>query len=382
MDSVGAGELPDAGRYGDTGSHTLNHIFERYPQMNLPNLSSLGLASISGVKIAPFRGRVRGAYGKMAERSEGKDTITGHWEICGLTMDEPFRTFTEEGFPEEFIAAFEARIGRSVIGNYSASGTEIIRVLGEEHRRTGSPIVYTSADSVFQVAANVEVIPMETLYEYCEAARELLVGQWLVGRVIARPFIEKDGNYVRISGRHDYTYDPKSETILDRISQAGQEVCAVGKITDIYSGNGITSSVYTNGNDDGVYRTVEYMESCRQGLIFTNLIDFDSMYGHRRDPEGYGRALEEFDAMLPAVIHRMKPEDLLIICADHGNDPVHAGWNHTREYVPLLVYGEMVRENTDLGILRSFADVGASICEYLGVPKMKNGTSFLSRIRK
>ena len=381
MDSVGAGELPDAGRYGDTGSHTLNHIFERYPQMNLPNLSSLGLASISGVKIAPFRGRVRGAYGKMAERSEGKDTITGHWEICGLTMDEPFRTFTEEGFPEEFIAAFEARIGRSVIGNYSASGTEIIRVLGEEHRRTGSPIVYTSADSVFQVAANVEVIPMETLYEYCEAARELLVGQWL-GRVIARPFIEKDGNYVRISGRHDYTYDPKSETILDRISQAGQEVCAVGKITDIFSGNGITSSVYTNGNDDGVYRTVEYMESCRQGLIFTNLIDFDSMYGHRRDPEGYGRALEEFDAMLPAVIHRMKPEDLLIICADHGNDPVHAGWNHTREYVPLLVYGEMVRENTDLGILRSFADVGASICEYLGVPKMKNGTSFLSRIRK
>ena len=382
MDSVGAGELPDAGRYGDTGSHTLNHIFERYPQMNLPNLSSLGLASISGVKIAPFRGRVRGAYGKMAERSEGKDTITGHWEICGLTMDEPFRTFTEEGFPEEFIAAFEARIGRSVIGNYSASGTEIIRVLGEEHRRTGSPIVYTSADSVFQVAANVEVIPMETLYEYCEAARELLVGQWLVGRVIARPFIEKDGNYVRISGRHDYTYDPKSETNLDRISQAGQEVCAVGKITDIFSGNGITSSVYTNGNDDGVYRTVEYMESCRQGLIFTNLIDFDSMYGHRRDPEGYGRALEEFDAMLPAVIHRMKPEDLLIICADHGNDPVHAGWNHTREYVPLLVYGEMVRENTDLGILRSFADVGASICEYLGVPKMKNGTSFLSRIRK
>ena len=382
MDSVGAGELPDAGRYGDTGSHTLNHIFERYPQMNLPNLSSLGLASISGVKIAPFRGRVRGAYGKMAERSEGKDTITGHWEICGLTMDEPFRTFTEEGFPEEFIAAFEARIGRSVIGNYSASGTEIIRVLGEEHRRTGSPIVYTSADSVFQVAANVEVIPMETLYEYCEAARGLLVGQWLVGRVIARPFIEKDGNYVRISGRHDYTYDPKSETILDRISQAGQEVCAVGKITDIFSGNGITSSVYTNGNDDGVYRTVEYMESCRQGLIFTNLIDFDSMYGHRRDPEGYGRALEEFDAMLPAVIHRMKPEDLLIICADHGNDPVHAGWNHTREYVPLLVYGEMVRENTDLGILRSFADVGASICEYLGVPKMKNGTSFLSRIRK
>ena len=382
MDSVGAGELPDAGRYGDTGSHTLNHIFERYPQMNLPNLSSLGLASISGVKIAPFRGRVQGAYGKMAERSEGKDTITGHWEICGLTMDEPFRTFTEEGFPEEFIAAFEARIGRSVIGNYSASGTEIIRVLGEEHRRTGSPIVYTSADSVFQVAANVEVIPMETLYEYCEAARELRVGQWLVGRVIARPFIEKDGNYVRISGRHDYTYDPKSETILDRISQAGQEVCAVGKITDIFSGNGITSSVYTNGNDDGVYRTVEYMESCRQGLIFTNLIDFDSMYGHRRDPEGYGRALEEFDAMLPAVIHRMKPEDLLIICADHGNDPVHAGWNHTREYVPLLVYGEMVRENTDLGILRSFADVGASICEYLGVPKMKNGTSFLSRIRK
>ena len=358
MDSVGAGELPDAGRYGDTGSHTLNHIFERYPQMNLPNLSSLGLASISGVKIAPFRGRVRGAYGKMAERSEGKDTITGHWEICGLTMDEPFRTFTEEGFPEEFIAAFEARIGRSVIGNYSASGTEIIRVLGEEHRRTGSPIVYTSADSVFQVAANVEVIPMETLYEYCEAGPELLVGQTAGGQSDRASFYRKRRQLCENQRTPPGpTYDPKSETILDRISQAGQEVCAVGKITDIFSGNGITSSVYTNGNDDGVYRTVEYMESCRQGLIFTNLIDFDSMYGHRRDPEGYGRALEEFDAMLPAVIHRMKPEDLLIICADHGNDPVHAGWNHTREYVPLLVYGEMVRENTDLGILRSFADV-------------------------
>ena len=382
MDSVGAGELPDAGYYGDTGAHTLNHIFERYPEMKLPNLSSLGLASIPGISIAPFRGSVRGSYGKMAERSEGKDTITGHWEICGLTMDEPFRTFTENGFPQEFIRQFEKRIGRRVIGNYSASGTEIIRILGEEHRQTGSPIVYTSADSVFQVAANVEVIPMETLYEYCEAARELLVGEWLVGRVIARPFIEKDGNYVRISGRHDYTFDPGGETILDRISGCDLEVCAVGKITDIFNGSGITSSVYTNGNDDGIYRTVEYMDSCRHGLIFTNLIDFDSMYGHRRDPEGYGRCLEEFDAMLPAVINRMKPEDLLILCADHGNDPVHTGWNHTREYVPLLVYGENVRENINLGILESFADVGASICEYLNVPPMKTGTSFLSRILK
>ena len=382
MDSVGAGALPDAEKYGDAGADTLGHIYERCPGLSLPNLSALGLSSIDGVKLAPFEGEIKGCYARMAELSEGKDTITGHWEICGIKMDEPFRTFTEHGFPAEFIEALERKIGRRVLGNYSASGTEIIRVLGEEHRRTGRPIVYTSADSVFQIAANVEVIPMETLYGYCEAARELLVGEWLVGRVIARPFIEQNGSYVRISGRHDYTFDPQGETILDRISGAGQEVCAVGKITDIFNGRGITSSVYTNGNADGVYRTVEYMDSCERGLIFTNLIDFDSMYGHRRDAEGYGRALEEFDSMLPAVMNRMRPGDLLILCADHGNDPVHAGWNHTREYVPLLVCGEKARKNVNLGTLSSFSDVGASICEYLGVPGMGVGTSFLKRIMK
>ena len=382
MDSVGAGALPDAEKYGDAGADTLGHIYERCPGLFLPNLSALGLSSIDGVKLAPFEGEIKGCYARMAELSEGKDTITGHWEICGIKMDEPFRTFTEHGFPVEFIEALERKIGRRVLGNYSASGTEIIRVLGEEHRRTGRPIVYTSADSVFQIAANVEVIPMETLYGYCEAARELLVGEWLVGRVIARPFIEQNGSYVRISGRHDYTFDPQGETILDRISGAGQEVCAVGKITDIFNGRGITSSVYTNGNADGVYRTVEYMDSCERGLIFTNLIDFDSMYGHRRDAEGYGRALEEFDSMLPAVMNRMRPDDLLILCADHGNDPVHAGWNHTREYVPLLVCGEKARKNVNLGTLSSFSDVGASICEYLGVPGMGVGTSFLKRIMK
>lgn len=382
MDSVGAGALQDACKYGDTGAHTINHIFQRYPDMRLPHLSELGLSSILGVEIAPFDGKVRGCFGRMAELSEGKDTITGHWEICGLKMEEPFRTFTDTGFPKEFISEFERRIGHSVIGNYSASGTEIIRILGEEHRRTGSPIVYTSADSVFQVAANVEVIPMETLYEYCEIARELLVGEWLVGRVIARPFIEQNGAYVRISGRHDYTFDPYGETILDLISAAGQEVCAVGKITDIFNGKGITSSVYTNGNADGIYRTVEYMDSCDQGLIFTNLIDFDSMYGHRRDAVGYGKALEEFDAMIPAVTNRMRPDDLLIVCADHGNDPIHNGWNHTREYVPLLVFGEKLRQNVDLGTLSSFADVGASVCEYLDVKKPGIGTSFLRKILK
>ncbi len=382
MDSVGAGALPDAHKYGDEGAHTINHIFQEYPDMSLPNLSELGLASISGVKIAPFDGKVKGCFGRMAELSEGKDTITGHWEICGLTMAEPFRTFTDTGFPKEFILEFERRIGCRVIGNYAASGTEIIRILGEEHRRTGCPIVYTSADSVFQVAANVEVIPMETLYEYCEIARELLVGEWLVGRVIARPFIEQNGVYVRISGRHDYTFDPQGRTILDHIAAAGQEVCAVGKITDIFNGKGITSSVYTNGNADGIYRTIEYMDSCGQGLIFTNLIDFDSMYGHRRDAVGYGRALEEFDAMLPSVKNRLKPDDLLIVCADHGNDPVHTGWNHTREYVPLLVFGEKTRQNVNLGTLSSFADVGASICEYLGVEGTDAGTSFLKKIIK
>ena len=337
------------------------------PVCPLPNLSALGLSSIEGVSIAPYHGTVRGSYARMAELSEGKDTITGHWELCGIRMDEPFRTFTEHGFPKEFIDLLEQRIGRKVLGNYSASGTEIIRVLGEKHRETGYPIVYTSADSVFQIAANVEVIPMETLYEYCETARELLVGEWLVGRVIARPFIEKDGNYIRISGRHDYTFDPPKETILDYIAAAEQEVCAVGKIHDIFNGRGITSSVYTSGNEDGIYRTAEYMESCSRGLIFTNLIDFDSMYGHRRDPEGYGRALEELDAMIPSVMKRMRENDILILCADHGNDPVHTGWNHTREYVPLLIFGPKVRENINLGTLSTFADVGASVCEYLGV---------------
>ncbi len=380
MDSVGAGELPDAERYGDTGSHTINHIYDKCPELKLPHLSEMGLGNIQGVKIAPYRGEIRGAYGKMAEASEGKDTITGHWELCGIIMDEPFRTFTENGFPEEFITAFEEKIGRKVLGNYSVSGTEIIKTLGTEHRRTGYPIVYTSADSVFQIAANVEVIPMETLYEYCEAAREMLTGEWLTGRVIARPFIEKEGSYVRISGRHDYTFDAPDRSILECISAAGQEVCAVGKITDIFNGKGITSSVYTNGNDDGIYRTIEYMESCQEGLIFTNLIDFDSLYGHRRDAEGYGKALEEFDSLIPAVTKRMKKDDILIICADHGNDPVHDGWNHTREYVPLLVFGKRIKENTDLGVLDSFADVGATICEYLGVKGVGTGTSFLGRI--
>ncbi len=382
MDSVGAGALPDAGRYGDEGADTLGHIYSRYPGLSLPNLSALGLSSIEGVSIAPYHGTVRGSYARMAELSEGKDTITGHWELCGIRMDEPFRTFTEHGFPKEFIDLLEQRIGRKVLGNYSASGTEIIRVLGEKHRETGYPIVYTSADSVFQIAANVEVIPMETLYEYCETARELLVREWLVGRVIARPFIEKDGNYIRISGRHDYTFDPPKETILDYIAAAEQEVCAVGKIHDIFNGRGITSSVYTSGNEDGIYRTAEYMESCSRGLIFTNLIDFDSMYGHRRDPEGYGRALEELDAMIPSVMKRMRENDILILCADHGNDPVHTGWNHTREYVPLLIFGPKVRENINLGTLSTFADVGASVCEYLGVRGPEIGTSFLKRILK
>ncbi len=382
MDSVGIGALPDAQLYGDAGANTIGHVVERNPGIRLPNLSSLGLSSIPGSGLPSYGGRVRGAFGKMAERSEGKDTITGHWEICGLLMDEPFRTFTDTGFPKEFITAFEAAIGRQVLGNYSASGTEIIKALGDEHRSTGFPIVYTSADSVFQIAANVEVIPMEQLYEYCEIARKLLVGEWLVGRVIARPFVERNGVYTRISGRHDYTFDPYADTILDRISAAGQEVCAVGKIKDIFNGKGITSSVFTNGNADGMYRTAEYMASCEDGLIFTNLIDFDSMYGHRRDPAGYATALEEFDAMLPAVLDRMRYDDLLIICADHGNDPVHSGWNHTREYVPLLVYGEKVARQVDLGVLNSFADVGASVCDYLGVGMPENGISFLGKILK
>ncbi len=387
MDSVGIGELPDASEYGDAGASTLNHIAERVPTLLLPNLCRLGLSLIKGVNIPDGNIRnkndiVCGAYGRAAERSACKDTITGHWEITGLVTETPFKTFTETGFPPDFIDAFEKAIGTKIIGNIPASGTEIIKQYGELHRSTGRPIVYTSADSVFQIAADTAVIPLERLYEMCRIARNMLTGDLLIGRVIARPFIMKDGQCVRTADRRDYALEPFGRTILDDISEAGMEVCAVGKISDIFNGKGITSSVHTADNMDGVDKTLEYMDKCQNGLIFTNLVDFDAKYGHRRDPEGYARSLEEFDARIPELTAKMRDDDIMVICADHGNDPVHTGWNHTREYIPVMVCGKHIRQDADLGTLNSFADIGATVSEYLDLAADTSGESFLARIQE
>lgn len=382
MDSMGVGALPDAGNYGDQGADTFGHIAEKMDSFSIPNLSRLGLGNISGVADGRFAvSRPEGAYGKARELSIGKDTITGHWEIAGIETKTPFKTYPD-GFPEAFIQAFEREIGVGTLGNYPASGTEIIEVLGEEHEATGKPIVYTSADSVFQIAANTDVIPLDRLYSICRTARRLLTGEWACGRVIARPYVLENGKRVRTSDRKDFAVSPGAETLLDKVSAAGGTVYAIGKISDIFNGQGVTKAVHTENNMDGVDKTIEALSEDFGGLIFTNLVDFDSKFGHRRDPEGYGKAIEEFDRRLPEIEGAMREEDLLIICADHGNDPVHSGWDHTREYVPILVYGKNVREGVDLGVRDTFADIGASIADYLGAEATAIGTSFIGEMVK
>ena len=372
LDSLGVGELADAAAYGDSGSNTLGHIIEEYPEFDIPNLVKLGFGNIIGgdyANDAPL-----GAYGKLRELSKGKDTITGHWEIAGLRTDVPFKTYPD-GFPQEFIEKFQKAIGREVLGNCTASGTVIIEELGPEHEATGKPIVYTSADSVFQIAVNTDVIPLNELYNICETAREMLQGEWACGRVIARPYVMKDGKRERASDRKDYAVSPPEKTMLDLISETGKTVYAVGKISDIFNGQGVSVSVHTDNNMDGVDKTIEALGQDFEGLIFTNLVDFDSKYGHRRDAAGYGKAIEEFDARLPEILDVMGPEDMLILCADHGNDPVHSGWDHTREHVPVVVYGAEVKP-ADMGIRDSFADIGATVCEILGADKTAVGESF------
>ncbi len=384
MDSLGVGEEPDAEQYGDLGSHTLLHAMQGTPGFSIPNLQRLGMGNIQGCEpcgLALPTGELTGAFGRMRERSKGKDTITGHWEIAGLETDIPFKTYPN-GFPEEFITQFQDAIGTEVIGNKPASGTVIIEELGPEHEATGKPIVYTSADSVFQIAANTAVIPLERLYEICEIARKMLVGDWACGRVIARPYVIKDGKRVRTSDRRDYSVSPSGKTLLDHVIEAGQTVYAVGKIHDIFNGQGITTSVHTTGNMNGVDCTIEAEQSVESGLIFTNLVDFDSLYGHRRNPEGYGRAIMEFDRRIPEIISAMRDEDLLILTADHGNDPIHAGTDHTREYVPVLLYGQGIRCGVDLKTRQTFADLGQTAAEYLGAEPVTHGTSFLSEILK
>ncbi len=380
MDSFGVGAMPDAVDYGDANASTINHIVERLPEIKIPNLIKMGLAHIEGVNISGVNVIPEASYGRAAEVSVGKDTITGHWEIAGIITDVPFQTFTDIGFPDKFIESFEERIGRKVIGNYASSGTEIIKILGEEHKKTGYPIVYTSADSVFQIAANTDVIPLEELYEICKVARELLVDEFLVGRVIARPFVVENGIYKRTGDRKDYSVNPPENTILDDIKNAGLEVCAIGKIQDIFNGHGITYDKHTDNNQQGIDETINCMNNHGAGLIFTNLVDFDAQYGHRRDVEGYGHAIEEFDKRIPDIIVAMKDEDVMIICADHGNDPTHTGWNHTREYVPVLIYGKKIMANNNLGTLSSFADIGKTICDYLEVETKTAGESLLERI--
>jgi phosphopentomutase len=384
MDSLGVGAEPDAVRYGDIGADTLLHAAENTEGFSIPHLQKLGLGNIVGAAEMRYRipnEEVLGSYGRMREYSAGKDTITGHWEIAGIETVTPFKTYPD-GFPEEFIRKFESAIGTEVLGNYPASGTEIIEVLGPEHEKTGKPIVYTSADSVFQIAANTAVIPLERLYEICETARGMLVGDWACGRVIARPYIIKDGKRFRTSDRRDYAVSPPEDTVLNKVEQAGKKVYAVGKIHDIFNGSGVTEWIHTENNMDGVDKTIDAMKAEAGDLIFTNLVDFDSLYGHRRNAPGYGRALMDFDRRIPEILDAMGPEDLLIITADHGNDPVHSGFDHTREYVPILIYGGPVRPGIDLRTRTTFADCGQTVCDYLGTAPTTMGTSFLERILK
>lgn len=383
LDSAGIGELPDAAKYGDEGSNTFVNIKKSRPDMDLKNMCSLGLGNIDGKDI-DLLGKVEnpiGCFGKMAEASNGKDTTTGHWEMTGIITENPFPTFTKTGFPYEVMRRLEADTGdMGFLGNLAASGTEIINILGDEHVRTGFPIVYTSADSVFQIAAHEDVVPVEKLYWICEKARAILQGPYAVARVIARPFTGSSGHYVRTKNRRDFSLAPTSATILDLISGAGKNVTAVGKIEDIFQHRGITVSSHTTNNHDGTEKTIEFIKKDSDGLIFTNLVDFDMVYGHRNDIDGYKNALEAFDKKLPEIISALKDEDILFITADHGCDPTTPSTDHSREYVPLLVYGKNIKHGVNLGIRSTFADLGKTVVDYLGIENSLPGTSFLKNI--
>lgn len=380
LDSAGVGELPDAGRYSDEGSATIPHTAEAAGGLRLPTLERLGLGRIVPIRgVAPVAAP-HGAFGKLAERSPGKDTTTGHWELMGVILERPFPTYPK-GFPREIIAAFERAIGTKTLGNVAASGTEIIERLGPEHERTGYPIVYTSADSVFQIAAHEDVVPPSRLYEMCRAARGLLTGPHAVSRVIARPFAGRHGSYARTDRRRDFSLPPVKTTVLDAAVEAGYDVIGIGKILDIFAGRGITRGVRTHDDQDGMAQTVRAMDEVERGIIFTNLVDLDSKYGHRNDPHGYARDLEAIDARMPEAIGRLRETDLLFITADHGNDPTTPSTDHSREYVPLLIAGRRARGGVDLGIRETFADVGATVAEALAIRWTGPGASMLRAIK-
>ena len=374
LDSVGCGATPDAARYGDEGTNTLAHIADHMDGLHLPNLAAMGLGNISQIRGVPAATSPTAAYGKMQEVSAGKDTTTGHWEIAGLKTEEPFRTFPQ-GFSPSIIDEFAQATGRSVVGNYPASGTEIIEELGPHHMRTGDWIVYTSADSVFQIAAHEHTIPLDELYRACEIARRIL-DPFMVGRVIARPFIGKPGSFERTYNRHDYGMPPTEPIFMEHLQADELPVIGVGKISDIFCGVGIDQSIRSAGNDDGVDKTIEQLRKLDRGLIFTNLIDFDALYGHRRDPAGYAAALERFDQRLAEIIPLIETSDLLLLTADHGNDPTHVGTDHTREYVPLLAYGPPSAAGTCLGTRHGFFDLAQTVVEAFESDPTKNGTSF------
>jgi phosphopentomutase len=378
LDSVGVGELPDADLYGDRGSDTLGNI-SRAVRLKLPTLRSLGLPRVAKIHGMAQVDAPVGAYGRMAERSPGKDSVTGHWEIAGVILERAFPTFPN-GFPAEVIAEFERRIGRGTIGNTVASGTAIIDDLGEEHVRTGRPIVYTSADSVFQIAAHEEIIPIPELYRICEIAYEMVGKGMNVARVIARPFVGEPGDFKRTANRHDYALPPTGTTLLDAMQAAGQSVRTIGKVDDLFAGRGVTTAVHTKSDKEGTEQIEKAIATAGPGLVFTNLVDFDTQYGHRNDTAGYAANLERFDARLATLLPRLRERDLLIITADHGNDPTTPSTDHAREYVPVFLVGAAVRPGTDIGTRPTFADLGQTVAEIFGVGPLANGQSFLRDI--
>lgn len=376
LDSVGVGEMPDAPAYGDAGSNTLGRTAEAVGGLSLPNLGRLGIGNITPIKGVPPGNNPQACFGKMAEKSSGKDTTTGHWELAGIVTKVPFPLYPN-GFPADIILPFERMIGHEILGNKPASGTEIIEELGEEHMKTGKPIVYTSADSVFQIAAHEEIVPVEVLYRWCRTARDLLVGRHAVARVIARPFVGELGNLTRTTSRRDFSLPPPETTLLDTVEDSGGEVIAIGKIEDIFAARGVTQGIHATDNAAAVEETIKAIESGRGELIFSNLVDFDMKYGHRNDPKGYAEALEAFDRDVPRLLDALKPGDLLIITADHGCDPTSESTDHSREYVPLLAMGPGLKKGIDLGARGSFCDVAATVAAALELQPARCGESFL-----
>jgi phosphopentomutase len=381
LDGCGVGELPDAAKYGDSGSNTLGNLSLKIPGgFKLPNLQKLGLGNI--IPLAGIESAVdpTANFGKMAEKSPGKDSTDGHWEMAGLVTEKPFPTYPQ-GFPPEVIEPFKKAIGRNILANKPASGTEIIKELGDQHVRTGFPIIYTSADSVFQIACHEEVVPLEQLYDWCRIARNILSGKHAVGRVIARPFIGTSGNYQRVGGhRQDFSLQPPRPTILDHIKKAGLEVVGVGKIHDLYAGQGLTQSLHSDDNHDGMAKILEAWSRLSRGLLMANLVEFDMTWGHRNDAPGFYQGLRDFDAWLPGLLKVMTKEDILIITADHGNDPTTSSTDHSREYVPLLAYRPGVKSGINLGTRESFSDIAATLAEMFGITGLEHGQSFFRQI--